>query len=450
MLRSRITRETRPLPRTGLLDTSTGYIRCFRQDAAGKTALDPYQTAAQKGTRMFSDSARERRRRLFPFLTLLLFALCCASGCSLKKGGGERATAGAAGIGPAAHMFTPLNAPGAFPLSGSEAESLSLKISAGAQGMRGWKEMDFAVGQSLAYASSRPAGQAAVSRPGLTLTYGQLAASLAHLKKLLPQLDSQPGILAREFTWYRLGPDFGFTGYYEPTLQASRTRSASYPYPLYKVPPDLRKGVPYHTRHDIDRRGRLAGRNLELCWVSSETDAFFLHIQGSGRLRYTDGTITHALYADKNNRSYVPLGRVLRDEGLLEPDNVNMRSIRQCLAENPGRVAEWFDKNPSYVFFREAAKGPLGAMGRPLTPWVSTATDKNVLPHGSLVFVALPLPDPDGKPSVPFYGLTLPQDTGGAIKGNRIDLFCGPGDQAQHTAGYLNSAGAVFLLVKKY
>ncbi len=383
------------------------------------------------------------------FALLLVLALAFSSGCVRKPGGGGSTAQTGWGKPAEVQLFTPFDEMRAVAISPQEAESLSLKMSPSVQGLRSWRDLDFAVSQSLAYASSRPSGLTAVSQPGLLLTYGDLARNLAHLKSLLPRLDAFPGLLAKEFTWYRIGPDFGFTGYYEPTLEASRTKSNAYPYPLYKLPPDIRKGVPYFSRNEIDRKGALAGRGLELCWVSSETDAFFLHIQGSGRLRYVDGTVTHALYAGKNNQSYVPLGRVLRDEGLIAPDKISMQSIRQCLLENPKRQAEFFDRNPSYVFFREADRGPLGAMGRPLTPWVSTATDRNTLPHGSLTFVVLPLPDQTGRMRLPFYGLTLPQDTGGAIKGNRIDLFCGPGDMAQHTAGYLNVLGAVYILVKK-
>ena len=346
-------------------------------------------------------------------------------------------------------MFSPLNQSGAFRLSEQEATNLAEKMDARKQGMNSWRDLSFAIAQSLEYAASRPASSSALSVQGLRLSYGDLAASLHHLQALLPSLDNRPGLLAKEFAWYRIGPDFGFTGYYEPILRASRTKSATYSYPLYKVPPELRNGVPYHTRQAIDRKGAIAGRGLEIAWVSSETDAFFLHIQGSGRLVFPDGSSTHVLYAGKNNRAYVPLGRVMRDRGMLEPDNVNMRSIRQCLLENPDKCTALFDTNPSYVFFREASQGPIGAMGRPLTPWVSTAVDRRTLPHGGLVFAVLPLPDASGKPGIPFYGLTLPQDTGGAIKGQRIDLFCGSSDQAAHTAGYLDAKGAVYVLVKK-
>lgn len=384
------------------------------------------------------------------FAALLLAALVLASACTLKQNIGEsRSGSSSPSWGDGPPLFQPLDRRGAFKLPQSEAEALALKMDVRHHGIGSWRDLDYPVGQSLAHASARPGGQTALAMPGLTLSYGKLTQTLTHLRSVLPKLDGHPGLLARDFDWYRIGPDFGFTGYYEPTLHASRTKSSAYPYPLYRVPPDLKKGKPYHTRNAIDRKGALAGRGLEIAWVSSEMDAFFLHIQGSGRLLFQDGSVSHVLYAGKNNRSYVPIGRVMRDQGLLEPDNVNMQSIRECLLGNPKKCAEIYDSNPSYVFFREAGKGPVGAMGRPLTPLVSTAVDRSVLPHGSLIFTAVPLPDASGQHRRAFYGLTLPQDTGGAIKGQRIDLFCGAGEEAAHIAGYLNAKGAVYLLVKK-
>ncbi len=390
------------------------------------------------------------------FRALCLAFLCLSilsSGCSSRQTGtaplsqrGYGSPSSSAG-GPM--FFTPLEQSGAFLLSQAQAEELSRKLLPRQQGLGAWQDLDFAVRQSLAYAQSRPKDSIAISASGLTLTYGELSATLRRLQDLLPALDKQPSLLARDFSWYRLGPDFHCTGYFEPTLRASRKKSAAYPYPLYRVPPDLRQGVAYYTRRDIDRKGVLAGRGLELAWVSSEMDAFFLHIQGSGRLVFEDGSETHVLYAGKNNRAYVPLGRVMRDQGLLAPDNINMRAIRECLLGNPEKCAELYDSNPSYVFFREAAQGPVGAMGRPLTPYVSIATDRSVLPHGSLIFATTALPDATGKPGRAFHGLLLPQDTGGAIKKRRIDLFCGPGEEAAHNAGYMDYPGAVYILIKK-
>ncbi len=388
-----------------------------------------------------------RRAALF-FVLLLLFSAC---GCSLhgSPGGGATGAGGSGGSRGTLRMFTPMTQSGTKQLSDAEARALARSWSLRTQRLSSQAELDFALSQSLASAKGKPAGTVAVNRPGLRLTWGQMADSLEELRRVLPRCVSRPEALADSFRFYRLGPDFGLTGYYEPTLEASRTKSATYPYPLYRLPPDVRKGVPYHTRNAIDRKGALAGRGLEIAWVKSETDAFFLHIQGSGRLRFPDGSTTHVLYAGKNNRAYVPLGRVMRDQGLLAPDDVNMQSIRRVLDENPHRTTDLFDTNPSYVFFREAAKGPVGAMGRPLTPWASLAVDRSVLPHGTMLFLSVPLPDDSGAHMLPFHGLMVPQDTGGAIKGNRIDLFCGPGDFAAHTAGYLNTPGAVYLLVKK-
>lgn len=400
-----------------------------------------------------------------PLLPLFCVLFCAAflQSCTFKQGDGTVSPVQTGVTAPGMHSqgsgivagrngparFTPTSRNQAVALTQAEASALVKELNPREQGLGSWRDFAFPLSQSLAYASSRPQSSSAVSFSGLELSYGRLASSLSHLQRVLPKLDSDPEILARDFTWYRIGPDFLYTGYFEPTLRASKTKSAQYPYPIYRVPPDLRKNRPYHTRNAIDRQGALSGKGLEIAWVSSEMDAFFLHIQGSGRLVYEDGTVSHILYAGKNNRPYVPLGRVLKERGLLESDNINMQTIRECLLGNPEKCAELYDTNPSYIFFREAPKGPLGAMGRPLTPYVSIATDRSVLPHGSLVFAITSLPDAGGQPNRSFYGLTLPQDTGGAIRNRRIDLFCGPGDNAAHNAGYMNYKGAVYILVKK-
>jgi membrane-bound lytic murein transglycosylase A len=308
--------------------------------------------------------------------------------------------------------------------------------------------METGVRRSRAYAAGRPANGAALSVPGLSVTWGELVAGLNTLQRLLPLLDRKPELLAASFRWLRLGPDFSFTGYYEPTIAASRTPTKARPYPLYRRPPDLRNGSPYHSRNAIDRRGALRGRNLEIAYVD-ETDAFFLHVQGSGRLRFDDGAVVHALYHGKNNQKYVSLGRIMKERGLLPEGGVNMKAIRDYLTKNPGERAALFDENPSYVFFRAETYGPIGSMGQILTPWVSLAVDRSVVPQGSLTLIATFLPGPDGAPARPFAALTLPQDSGGAIRGHRMDLFCGAGEDAEHVAGYLDARGAVYILLPK-
>ncbi len=395
-------------------------------------------------------------RRILPLLFLL--SALWFSGCTLPGGPGTSTAgygspggSGRSGGAPRETMrlFTPMAESGTRKLSDADARETARAWSLKMQRLGNASELDHALSQSLATAQSKPAGSVAVERPGLRVTWGQMTASLEEMRRILPKFASRPEALAESFHFYRIGPDFGITGYYEPTLEASRTKSSKYNYPLYRLPGNVRKGVAYHTRNAIDRQGALAGKGLEIAWVTSETDAFFLHVQGSGRLRFADGSVTHVLYAGKNNRKYVSLGRVMKEQGLLAEGDVSMTSIRRVLDENPGRKAELFDTNPSYVFFREAADGPLGAMGRPLTPWASVAVDRGTLPLGSLLFLSVPLPDDSGSFTVPFHGVVTAQDTGGAIKGNRIDLFCGAGEFAAHTAGYLDTAGAVYLLVKK-
>ncbi|MDR2162093.1 MAG: MltA domain-containing protein [Desulfovibrio sp.] len=343
--------------------------------------------------------------------------------------------------------FAPLKEEGVFLLSPGEAGIMAAKADLSAQGLLSWRELDAAVSHSLDYIASRPSGAVALNLPGLSLRWGDLAATLRRLRALLPRLDGSPALLAGEFFWHRLGPDFSATGYYEPTLEASRAPSAVYPHPLYRRPPELRAGVPYYTRHDIDRRRVLAGRGLELAWVRSETDAFFLQIQGSGRLALEDGTTVHVLFSGKNNQPYRSLGRILRDEGSLSREEINMFSLRRFLAENPHRRADLLDQNPSYVFFRESQDGPRGSMGSPLTPWVSAATDPRLIPHGALLFLSLSLPASGLDRH--FHALVLPQDTGGAIKGRRLDLFCGSGLEAEYAAAHLDATAAVYVLSAK-
>ncbi len=346
----------------------------------------------------------------------------------------------------------PLETPGVFPVSDEEAFRLARGLASARQGMESWNDMRFAVQQSLSYVRAKPASRVAVNTPTLQVTYGDMRKGLEHLLRLLPLLDGAPDLLASDFRWVRLGPDFGFTGYYEPEIPASRVKKGTFQYPLYSRPADLKRKRPYHSRHAIDRRGALRGRGLELAWVENPVDIFMLQIQGSGRLRFEDGSIRYVLYNGQNGHKYVSLGRVMVDRGLLKREDVSMFAIRDWLAAHPDQVEELLDTNPSYVFFKFGApgtQGSKGSMGRRITPWVSVATDQSVLPNGLLTLMNVALPNENGDHVLPFNALTLPQDTGGAIKRNRVDLFCGNGEVATRTASYLDTRGAVYLLLPR-
>ncbi|MDR2826168.1 MAG: MltA domain-containing protein, partial [Deltaproteobacteria bacterium] len=264
-------------------------------------------------------------------------------------------------------------------LEANKARALATKLDPSQQGLINWNGLRFALQQSLTNVSLKPVAGIALTvhagnaGPVLNVSWGELRDSMLRMLELLPYLDENPGLLADEFRWLELAPEFGFTGYYEPTLLASHRPRPPYTFPLYSKPKNLRPDRVFYDRHAIDRQNILAGRGLELAWVRDELEAYFLQVQGSGRLLFPDGKTKHVLYAGKNGRPYVSLGAILRDKGLLDPDNISMSSIKNYLLEHPKEQAELLDMNPSYVFFRLAKAGPIGSMGSILTPKVSLA-----------------------------------------------------------------------------
>src|SRR6185436_10196701 len=100
-------------------------------------------------------------------------------------------------------------------------------------------------------------------------------------------------------------------------------------------------------------QGALAGRGLEIAWLATKVDAFFIHVQGAARLQMTDGSTKRLTYAAKSGQRFTGIGKVLADLGEIPLAKVTMQSIRAWLARNPGRVDEILRKNRSYIFFRE-------------------------------------------------------------------------------------------------
>ncbi len=328
-----------------------------------------------------------------------------------------------------------------------------------------------AIEHSLAYVRTRPAADNPFGAEGLACTWEQIAASLEHLRALIPALGEDPDLLTREFRWLEVRPEPLMTGYYEPQMEGSLEPDPRFPVPIYGLPADLRSvdlgrfhprwsgqrltyrldenGIePYHSREEIDAEGALALTETPIAWTRDPVDVFFLQIQGSGRLRLPDGSVRHVLYAGKNGHEYVSLGKVMIERGLVPADEMSMQRIRAYLREHPHEVSELLNTNPSYVFFRLAQDGPLGAMGRTLTPMVSMATDSAFLPLGSILAVDTVLPDTGGTEARTAF-LGLAQDRGGAIKGSRLDLFCGAGPRAEFLAGHLQASSRVYFLLKK-
>ncbi len=282
-----------------------------------------------------------------------------------------------------------------------------------------------------------------------------------------------------EFVPYRVRQDADglFTGYYEPELKGSRTRHDAFQTPLYGVPADLvtvdlglfreaLKGqrlagrvvegrlVPYATRADIERNG--LANAATILYVDDPADAFFLQIQGSGRVVLDDGSVVRAAYAGQNGQPYTAIGGVLVEIGELTRENVSVPSIRAWLAANPERAASLLDKNASYVFFSVQPLGDanLGASGSedvPLTPEGSIAVDPAFHPFGVPIWLETSAPDADAHlPERSFERLLVAQDTGGAIKGAvRGDIYWGFGAKAGAIAGRMRSLGSMTVLLPK-
>lgn len=259
------------------------------------------------------------------------------------------------------------------------------------------------------------------------------------------------------------------TGYFQPRLKASRRQTDIYKYPVYKRPKDLiliedlavfttrAKGIriagtlqgstliPYASRAEIDA-GYLSHKNLEIAYIQDPVDLFFMHIQGSGQLIFESGDTITVSYDGTNGHDYTSIGQVMISEGLLPKENKGMCDIKRILNESPERGQSIMHQNASYVFFREQPKTTsetIGAQGIPITPLISVASDPHHYPLGSLLFIATEHNDVKNR-------LVLAQDVGGAIKGrDRLDLFCGYGDNGSAIAGNLKDAMVVLKLSPK-
>jgi peptidoglycan lytic transglycosylase A len=237
-----------------------------------------------------------------------------------------------------------------------------------------------------------------------------------------------------------------FTGYYEIELDGSRRRQGRFQTPIYRRPPDLAATARF-SRAEIED-GALAGRGLELLWVDDPIDAFFLEIQGSGRVRLKNGKTIRVGYDGQNGLPYVPIGRLLVERGIMPRSAVTMPAIRAWMEQHPEAGAALRRDNPSYVFFRELrGDGPVGAERVVLTAQRSLAVDRSFIALGVPIWVEA---DERFASADPVRRLVVAQDVGGAIKGPvRGDLFWGTGSAAAARAGVMNARGRYYLLLPR-
>jgi len=237
-----------------------------------------------------------------------------------------------------------------------------------------------------------------------------------------------------------------FTGYFEPELSGSLFRTSTYKYPIYKMPKEARQTNLWYPRRDIVNGDVMTGKGLEIAWVDDPVELFFLQIQGSGRIRLSDGKYIRVGYGGSNGHSYRSVGKELVRRGTFKAHQVSADVIKSWVRRNPDEGAELLMVNPSYVFFREvndvpAHRGPLGAMNRSVTKLRSVAIDPSITPLGAPVWI-------EKNGSDPLRRLMIAQDTGSAIKGaQRADIFFGTGDAAGRTAGRLRDPGRMIVLL---
>lgn len=254
-------------------------------------------------------------------------------------------------------------------------------------------------------------------------------------------------------TTYQLGGDdhYGnvhFTAYYTPVIKARFQPDRHFKYPLYGMPSKPKKGrLP--SRAAI-HQGALSGKNLELAYTKSLIDNFVMGVQGSGYIDFEDGEpLTFFGYKGKNGHGYKSIGRLLVEQGEIEKDKISMQAIKAWYKKQDHKSQlALLDQNPSFVFFEPRKAQPVvGAAGVPLIEKASVASDRKLVPTGSVLLVEVPILDKKGQ----FTGkydlrLMVALDVGGAIKGHRLDLYMGIGDEAEKLAGYYNHYGRVWML----
>lgn len=254
------------------------------------------------------------------------------------------------------------------------------------------------------------------------------------------------------------------TGYYEPELKGSLSKTKKYKYPVHTTPKDLiivDLSSIYPDLKNYRLRGKIKGNKLVpyitraqsssshikseiICYVDSKIDLFFLEIQGSGRVTLEDGSVLYIGYDNQNGHKYRAIGRYLVQIGALELKDVSLQSIRAWLDKNPSRVDEVLNYNDSLVFFKQRKHSASGSLGLCLTASRSVAVDRRYIPLGSMLYLSSSIDEQKVEKIV------FAQDTGGAIKGAvRADIFLGCGTDARESAGKLKSELKLWILLPK-
>ncbi len=269
-------------------------------------------------------------------------------------------------------------------------------------------------------------------------------------------------------------PEGLFTGYYEPLLKGSWQQSSFYPVPVYDKPKDLvaftadettRTGLSYgrrvngtaeayDTRQEIEQ-GSLHDNAEVICWLADWVDAFFMHVQGQGRVQFADGSQIRLSYSGKTGHPYSGIGHVLVERGVAPKEKMSMQVLRDWMAAYPNEARALMWHNKSYIFFQrtdvtDPNLGGIGAAKVNLTPLHSLAIDRAYWMFGTPLWINTSLPPEAKAGSSAIQRLMIAQDTGSAIRGIiRGDFFWGWGESAADIAGHMKSAGTMTALLPR-
>jgi len=326
-----------------------------------------------------------------------------------------------------------------------------------------------AIDHSLAYLQTSEAIAAYRQYPVAGFSRDRVIRTLERFRQLLLSCDTAVDLQAavlREFDFYQsIGSDgagtVGFTGYFEPVYQASRTATDEFRYPIYRLPPDLdRWARPHPTRKGLEGLDGLQGeqgrlRGLALAWFRDRLEAYLVQVQGSARLQLTDGTTMSVGYAGRTDFPYVSLGRELVNDGKVAEEDLSLPVVLDYFQQHPEQLSEYLVRNDRFVFFQETTGLPAtGSLGVPVTAERSIATDKSLMPAGALALIQTRIPYSDQTGALVLQSVdryVLDQDTGGAIRGaGRVDIFMGTGELAGDRAGLINAPGQLYYLLLKH
>lgn len=346
----------------------------------------------------------------------------------------------------------------------------------------GFAGLEEALAQSIAWLKRQPPERQFAFGPD-RYPAAHLRLSLERFRDLLNRRPSAAAFQAQleaDYLCYRASGRDGtghvlYTGYYEPVLEGRLEPNAEFRHPVWGRPDDLvtvelgefaehwrgerivgrlegKRLVPYPDRREIEERGLLFDRARPLAWVRDPVGLFVLHVQGSGQIALETGVRLPVAYDGSNGRPYRSIGRLLIAEGKIPAEEMSLPAIRRYLEDHPQEIPRVLHENPSYVFFRVAPEGPLGALGVRLTAGRSLALDRRLFPQAALAFAVARKPS-FGEPAAPLSWVEarrfmLVQDTGSAITGpGRADIFWGTGPEAELAAGGLKHPGSLYMLV---